>query len=183
MVSMMNHSTRTGHHPLLLAQLQRVIDQSPYWNRDRLLDEGLDMLRDACWADSVVLYTYDQGNFVAAACRPKAPAYVPGIAPSDWFPWGLSQVRPSRFLFIEDAGALAVYPRPDTGYSTMYRLEEFGIATCLHLPLNEREQPVGALQIFWSSPQQEWDDDLGRLLRTIGHYLLTNYATHTPVHQ
>ncbi len=52
-------------------------------------------------------------------------------------------------------------------------LGDLGIRSCLHLPILERQRPVGALQLAWCSPHDEWDDRLGRLLRILGRSLLS----------
>ncbi|MHB1139261.1 MAG: GAF domain-containing protein, partial [Microthrixaceae bacterium] len=73
---------------------------------------------------------------------------------------------PRRFLFVEQAGALpAAAGDPVT-------LGEHGISSCLHLPILERQQPIGALQLFWAEPRLVWDDEQGRILRSLGRFLL-----------
>ncbi|HMX64131.1 MAG TPA: GAF domain-containing protein, partial [Microthrixaceae bacterium] len=84
-----------------------------------------------------------------------------------WFPWGLAPLAADRFVLIDYARAL---PADHDGART---LGELGVRSCLHLPLRQRGRTVGALQVFWSEPRLAWDDDRGRLLRTLGRFLLT----------
>ena len=42
----------------------------------------------------------------------------------------------------------------------------------MHLPVLERQTPVGALQLFWGEPLAAWDDQLGPTLRNLGRFMV-----------
>jgi GAF domain-containing protein len=166
----------TAFEPLhaLSAAIDRLTEHADDWSVPRLLDEGLDLVRDASWADSCALLRIDGDGVVpvhgrpADAVAPDGPA-VPRV-PVTWFPWGLAPVQADRFLLVGDARTLPVRPdRPAV-------LGDSGTRSCLHLPLRERGGTVGALHVFWSEPRLEWDDDRGRLLRSLGQFLLARSA-------
>lgn len=168
----------------LSASVDRLTRHATDWSTPRLLDEGLDLVRDSSWADSCALLrvgpeavdvlhsrpsvrrcTASQAGADRPVAEPSAP--VAGGLPVDWFPWGLAPVRADRFMLIDDARSLAVSPH---GRATLGSL---GVRSCLHLPLLHRERTVGAIHVFWSEPRLAWDDDRGRLLRTLGRFLLS----------
>lgn len=161
----------------------RLSQHEPEWGVERVLDEGMDLVRDSTWADVSVLHRIAADGISVVARRPGAPsgprllqsrltgtvAHAPGLpdsVPADWFPWGLAPVSPARFLLIDDAASLPVSPDGPT-------VGGLGMTSCLHLPILERNAPIGALHLYWSSPRIGWDDDQGRLLRTLGRYLLS----------
>ena len=163
----------TSFEPLhaLSAAIDRLTDHASDWTTPRLLDEGLDLVRDAAWADACALVRSEGDRVVPVHSRPL-DATVPGgpvppAVPDTWFPWGLAPVHADRFLLVDDARTLPATPE---GSPT---LGELGIRSCLHLPLRTRGAALGALLVFWSEPRLEWDDDRGRLLRSLGQFLLT----------
>ena len=161
----------------LSASIDRLTDHAHDWSTQRLLDEGLDLVRDACWADAAALFRVGARRAAAVHARPSVRsrrtrpggvcAPVPDSVDTGWFPWGLAPLAADRFVLIDDARAL---PADPDGART---LGELGVRSCLHLPLRQRGRTVGALQVFWSEPRLAWDDDRGRLLRTLGRFLLT----------
>ena len=153
----------------LSAAFERLSAHSVDWSADRVMDEGLDLIRDSMWADSSALYLIDGDVAIETARRPVNV----GIrereqvrVPLDWFPWGLAPVNPRRFLLVSDAGTLACDP-----FSRAV-LADLGVSSCLHLPILERQRAIGALHLYWSEPRLGWDDDRGRLLRLLGRFLL-----------
>lgn len=163
------------------AAVDRLTRHSTDWTAGRLLDEGLDLVRDVSWADaSALMHVGPEGATVlhrrpgpvdpsaAEPTRTGGACAAGPPAPLDWFPWGLGPIRADRFLLVEDARALPSAP----GDATM--LGALGVRSCLHLPLRQRGRSVGAIQVFWSEPRLAWDDDRGRLLRTLGRFLLTS---------
>jgi len=134
------------------------------------MDEGLDLVRDASWADECHLYAIRGESALKVAGRPARPQCAidddPAGAPLSWFPWGLAPVNPSRFVLVADAAGLP--SSPDGGAT----LGDAGTCSCLHLPILERERSIGALQLYWSEPRLAWDDERGRLLRLLGGFLL-----------
>lgn len=129
--------------------------------------EGLDLVRDASWADECRLYAIrdDVALEVAARPAPVAPREPDGVQLS-WFPWGLAPVNPRRYVLVADARSLPASPG---GNETLGAL---GTTSCLHLPILERQRPVGALHLYWAEPHLGWDDERGRLLRLLGRFLL-----------
>ena len=155
----------------LSAAIDRLTAHAGDWSTHRLLDEGLDLVRDASWADAGALLRIDADTAATVHGRP-VDAVAPGgpvrpEVPVDWFPWGLAPVSPDRFLLVDDARTLPVSPDGDE------TLGDHGVRSCLHLPIRERGAPVGALHVLWSEPRLAWDDDRGRLLRSLGRFLLT----------
>ncbi len=154
----------------LTAAIDRLTGHVDDWTTPRLLDEGLDLVRDASWADACALLRCDGPSILPVHTRPadvvgdEGP--IASAVPDSWFPWGLAPVRPDRFLLVDDARPLAIEPDGRT-------LGDAGVRSCLHLPLLERGEPVGAIHVFWSEPHLAWDDDRGRLLRSLGRFLLT----------
>lgn len=157
----------------LSSAIDRLGEQALHWGARRTIDEGLDIVRDYCWAGSCALYDARQGRIELIGHRPALDMGERLVAPPDWFPWGLAPMNPRRFMFIEDAGRLPAVP---DGSVT---LAERGIESCLHLPLLERDTPVGYLQVFWPETRLVWDDNIGRILRTLGRFLLEAAARDT----
>lgn len=163
---------RSGTGRGLGAAVARLSDHAEEWGADRLLDEGLDLVRDSTWADVVLLHSVEGDAVRVVGRRPgrigpdgHGPD-LPDLLPGDWFPWSLAPARPKRFLLVDDATRLPSAPGgPSVG--------ELGYRSCLHLPINERGRPVGALHLYWAEPRLAWDDDHGRLLRTLGRFLLS----------
>lgn len=158
----------------LSAAFERLSQHADEWSARRIMDEGLDLIRDSTWADAATLYAAEGDDFVEVAVRPTAPDGVAAELASrsaDWFPWGLSPVSPRRFLLVQDAALLPCSPL------SPHTLGEIGIASCLHLPILERQRTLGALHLFWCEPRLEWDDDRGRLLRLLGRFLLARGRT------
>lgn len=156
----------------MTAAFERLSDHADEWGPERILCEGLDLIRDSSWADECRLYAVHPGTAAAVevAARPgpsggRAARRAP--VPTDWFPWGLAPANPRRYLLIADAAAL---PAAHEGTST---LGDEGFASCLHMPILERQRPIGAMQLYWREPRLAWDDQRGRLIRLLGHFLLT----------
>lgn len=152
---------------MLSAAVDRLSANTDDWTLGRLLDEGLDLARDAVWADGAALYAVDENGATAVCRRPRATTPRPDVVAAAWFPWGLGPVNPTRFLLVQDAESLP------TGPGRAPTLGELGIRSCLHLPLLDRQHPIGSLQLFWREPRLVWDDDAGRVLRSLGQYLLS----------
>ena len=150
----------------LSAAVDRLSTHSTEWSCERVLDEGLDLVRDCSWADASMLYAVAPDRVTELSRRPVSPWPTPAELPLDWFPWGLAPLSPQRYLLVEDATALPV--SPGSGET----LGDLGIRSCLHLPILERSVPVGAVHLYWSEPRLHWDDERGRLLRTLGRFLL-----------
>lgn len=164
---------RSGTRSGLSAAVERLSANAGEWGPQRVLDEGLDLIRDSTWADVSLLYALDRRVARVVAGRPDPRAAetgvpVAGIAPvqpRDWFPWGLAPVSPKRYLLVEDAAELTATPSGGT-------VGQLGMRSCLHLPIMERSTPVGAIHLYWAEPRLAWDDDRGRLLRMLGAFLL-----------
>jgi GAF domain-containing protein len=151
----------------LSAAFERLSLHADDWSQERVMDEGLDLVRDATWSDECALYSMDpDGHATEVAWRPAERPPCGQVLPASWFPWGLAAVNPRRFVLVSDATAL-----PSTAGAGP-TLGELGISSCLHLPILERQRPIGALQLFWSEPRVAWDDERGRLLRLLGRFLL-----------
>ncbi len=151
----------------LSASFERLSLHADEWGPERVMCEGLDLARDASWADECRLYAIrdDVAVEVAARPRPVSPRDRDGL-PLSWFPWGLAPVNPRRFVLVADAAALPSGPSGDP------TLGDLGASSCLHLPILERQRPVGALHLYWTEPHVAWDDERGRLLRLLGRFLL-----------
>lgn len=154
----------------LSAAFERLSTHSSEWEPRRVMDEGLDLVRDASWADSCSLYEVDEVRAVEVASRPRLDD-DPVTVGVEWFPWGLAPVAAERFLLVQDATALPRSPDGDVF------LGDLGIRSCLHLPILERQRAIGALHLHWTSPRLVWDDDRGRLLRVLGRFLLSRCPT------
>lgn len=155
----------------LSSAVDRLTAHAADWSTSRILDEGLDLVRDCAWADGSALHA-THGDRVVTLCRRPAVDDAPlADLPIDWFPWGLAPVNPRRFIFVENAGALPATPAGGT------TLGDLHVSSCLHLPILERQQPIGALHLFWSEPRMVWDDESGRILRSLGRFLLGRAST------
>lgn len=150
----------------LSTAVDRLTAHAAGWSTARILDEGLDLVRDCCWADGSALHANHGDHVQVLSQRPADVVDRPSHLPTGWFPWGLAPVSPRRFLFVENASTLPFSP---DGSIT---LGDVGVSSCLHLPILERQQPIGALHLFWSEPRLVWDDDSGRILRSLGRFLL-----------
>lgn len=151
----------------LSAAFDRLSAHADDWGPERVMCEGLDLVRDASWADACRLYSmHDDTAFeVAARPSPTVPRDGDGL-PLSWFPWGLAPVNPRRYLLISDAAGLPSAP------GAAGCLGDDGTTSCLHLPILERQRPIGALHLYWAEPHLGWDDERGRLLRLLGRFLL-----------
>lgn len=133
---------------------------------NELLDAGVSLAAEHTGADGMVLYRND-GDRVRVVRRLRtAWSPRPEELPADWFPWSLGQVSPNRFLFVADCRSLPVGPGASPS------LGDLGIRSCVHLPVLERNQPVGSLQLYWTEPQTAWDDAMGPTLRNLGRFLV-----------
>lgn len=164
--------TGTEHLFGLSSAFERLADHADRWCPSRLMDEGLDIARDAAWADSVALLARRDDQMVQLGTRPLHQVDAGG--PMTWFPWGLAPVNPRRFLLIADARALRF---ASSGRSTF---EDLGIRSAMHMPLVERGQPIGALQLHWKAPRLAWDDERGPLLRLLGRFLIDHGVDRLP---
>jgi len=156
----------------LSASVDRLTAHADNWSTGRLLDEGLDLVRDVSWADSCALLRVSRGRVHVVHARPGLPADSPvppvdGSVPTGWFPWGLAPIDADRFMLVDDARSLPAGPDGPT------TLGELDVRSCLHLPLRQKGRTSGAIHLFWNEPRLAWDDDRGRLLRTLGRFLLT----------
>ena len=154
--------------PGMAAAFERLSDHADEWGPERILCEGLDLIRDSSWADECRLYSVlsDTAVAIEVAARP-GPSEPRTAVPTDWFPWGLAPANPRRFLLIADATRLPASPE------SARTVGDEGFASCLHLPILERQRPIGAMQLYWREPHVAWDDQRGRLMRLLGHFLLT----------
>jgi len=153
--------------PGLSGAFEHLCEHASEWDTTRVLDEGLDLARDAVWADACVLHRVQGDQMVEVARRPvDHDDAVHRAEPLDRFPWDLAPVQAERFLLVSDARMLPVRHGDST------TLGSLGVRSCLHLPILEREAPVGALHLYWSGPRLAWDDDRGRVLRSLGRFLL-----------
>lgn len=154
--------------------VDRLADHADTWSTPRLLDEGLDLARDTGWADAAALLRVRRDVVVPVRRRPGGTPSPVAPVPADWFPWGLAPLQPDRYLMVPDARALQVRPGGAT-------LGEMGLHSALVLPLRDRAGGGGSLLLHWRSPHLVWDDDRGRLLRTLGRFLLDRTATAEPL--
>ena len=132
-----------------------------------ILSDGLGLIQHQCSADQVTLYSAHQHEVIPLGTSPVEEMPT-GACPTDWFPWGFSVAAPERFLFVQNAETLPV------ALGSSQTLGELGLHSCLHLPILERQQLIGALQLYWSAPQEEWDDSTGQILRSLGRLLLAS---------
>ena len=154
--------------PSLSRAFEHLCEHASDWNTSRVLDEGLDLARDAVWADACVLHRVRGDQMVEVARRPvdRAAGATPHAEPLDRFPWDLAPVQAERFLLVSDARGLPVHRGASVTFGSL------GVRSCLHLPILERDSPVGALHLYWSGPRLAWDDDRGRVLRSLGRFLI-----------
>lgn len=150
----------------LVARVDRLTENYDIWTTGRLLDEGLDIVRDHCWAISSSLYAQNGDSVALIRHRPSPPDGIEDHPHPDWFPWGLGGTNPERFLFIENAGLLPAM----SGSSE--QLADRGITSCAHLPILERGRPIGFLQVHWGETRLVWNDHAGRVMRTLARFLL-----------
>ncbi len=136
-----------------------------------ILRQGLDLIRQRCSADQVMLYSTLQRRVtpLGTVQSNNLPStnQNPDSYSTDWFPWGLHIAPPLRFLFVQDAQMLPADP------TSGHTLGQIGLRSCLHLTIRERQQPIGALHLYWSESRPNWDDSKGQILRSLGRLLLT----------
>ncbi|MFN8049903.1 MAG: hypothetical protein U0Q22_00510 [Acidimicrobiales bacterium] len=90
--------------------------------------------------------------------------------PLGWFPWSLGNIRPSKYMFIRNAGALAV------AHDSSTTIGDLGLTSALHLPVlglapgicaaaTLSSAPViGAVCAYWSDERASWSSDDRELL-------------------
>jgi len=147
------------------AHLDGLLACADAWSATRLVDEALDLARDMVDADRAVMFRPAGPLMQCVGCRPRQLGDpLCGDAPVDWFPWGLPQVQPRRFLLVDDATGLRL---PDGR-----TLGQVGIASVVHLPLAGPDAERGALHLHWAHTVDRWDDRVGALLRAVGSFVL-----------
>ncbi len=171
-----DHDVPRPFRPLraLSDAVDRLAEHADTWSTPRLLDEGLDLARDTGWADAAALVRVRGDLVVPVRRRPTGTVSPVAPVPTHWFPWGLATVQPDRYLMVPDARVLQVRPGGRT-------LGELGWHSALVLPLHDRDGGGGSLLLHWRSPHLTWDDDRGRLLRTLGRFLLDRTAPDRPI--
>jgi len=137
-----------------------------------IVSDGLRLIRQQCAADSVTLFSIHEQVVTPLGTSPLSHSAA-GVCSTRWFPWGLHMAQPQRFLLVQQAEMLPADP------ITSQTLGELGVRSCVHLPIVQRQQLLGALQLFWSTPRQTWDDSNGQILRSLGRLLLTISAQQT----
>jgi GAF domain-containing protein len=130
-----------------------------------IISDGLRLIRQQCAADSVTLYSIREQVVTPLGTSPLSQAATETYSAS-WFPWGLHMAQPQRFLLVQQAEMLPAAP------ATSQTLGELGVRSCVHLPIVQRQQLLGALQLFWCTPRQTWEDSSGQILRSLGRLLL-----------
>lgn len=150
----------------LASAVEALAHDSVDLDTNQLLDRGIRLVAEHTGADGAVLYRYDFDRVRVVRRLRSGWSPRPEELPSDWFPWSLGQVSPTRFLFVSDSRNLPIGP----GASPV--LGDIGVASCVHLPVLERQTPVGALQLFWGEPLSAWDDELGPTLRNLGRFMV-----------
>lgn len=150
------------------ASIDRLTAMAGRWSTERLVDEGLDLVRDACWADAAALVRLRGPGAEVLRRRPEHFGLDGwcAAAPRAWFPWGLGMVNPDRYLLVDHAAELPVAP------GSPHRLGDLGVCSALLLPLREQSTVTGAIVVLWREPRLAWDDDRGCLLRNLGRFLL-----------
>ena len=157
--------TGTGAVDLARA-VESLAQDSVEMNTNELLDRGIQLIAEHTGADGAVVYRYDHDRVRVVRRLRSGWSPRPEELPPNWFPWSLGQVSPTRFLFVADSRNLPIGP----GASPV--LGDIGVASCVHLPVLERQTPVGALQLFWGEPLLAWDDELGPTLRNLGRFMV-----------
>ena len=150
----------------LARAVEALAQESVDLDTNELLDRGVRLVAEHTGADGAVLYRYDHDRVRVLRRLRSGWSPRPEELPSNWFPWSLGQVSPTRFLFVADSRNLPIGP----GASPV--LGDIGVASCVHLPVLERQTPVGALQLFWGEPLAAWDDQLGPMLRNLGRFMV-----------
>jgi len=146
--------------------VEALAQDSVEMSTNELLDRGIQLIAEHTGADGAVVYRYDHDRVRVVRRLRSGWSPRPEELPSNWFPWSLGQVSPTRFLFVADSRNLPIGP----GASPV--LGDIGVASCVHLPVLERQTPVGALQLFWGEPLSAWDDELGPTLRNLGRFMV-----------
>jgi len=146
--------------------VEALAQESVELGTNDLLDRGIQLIAEHTGADGAVVYRYDHDRVRVVRRLRSGWSPRPEELPSNWFPWSLGQVSPTRFLFVADSRNLPIGP----GASPV--LGDIGVASCVHLPVLERQTPVGALQLFWGEPLLAWDDELGPTLRNLGRFMV-----------
>ena len=150
----------------LNTDVQLLAARSDELTTNEILDQGIGLITHHSGANGAVLFRHD-GDVVRVVRRLRSTwSPRPEELPADWFPWSLGNISPTRFLFVADSRSLP------TGPGAAPSLGDIGVQSCVHLPILERSQPAGALQLYWSEPLAAWDDAHGPTLRNLGRYLI-----------
>ena len=132
-----------------------------------IVSDGLQLIRHQCSADQVTLSSAEQHGVTPVGTSPVRNMLRDSCS-TDWFPWGFNVATPERFLFVQNAETLPFAQR------SSQTLGELGLRSCVYLPILDRQQLIGALQLYWSAPRTEWDDSTGQILRSLGRLLLAS---------
>ena len=86
--------------------------------------------------------------------------------PFSWFPWSLGNIRPANHVFVRNAAALPLQPTGDS------RVQDLGMGSCLHLPLHEGIEAIGAVCVYWVDERDDWPDEQAGRLAELGRTAL-----------
>lgn len=70
--------------------------------------------------------------------------------PHRWFPWSLGNLRPQNHVFVRNAADLPLRPRGRTS------IGDLGMGSCLHLPLHDGVELIGAVCAYWCEARDDW---------------------------
>ncbi len=82
--------------------------------------------------------------------------------PVEWFPWTLGNIRPANHVFVRNAALLPL--RPDCDMI----VRDLGMGSCLHLPLHDGFETVGAVCMYWSAERDDWPLETAHELADLG---------------
>lgn len=113
-------------------------------------------------AQRVEIYGFvdDHAELVARWGQANGAVMCAGSSvPLAWFPWSLGNIRPEEYMFIRNAGALALGPGDDR------TIADLGMASVVHLPVvSAPAVAVGAICAYWSDERSSWDSSSREVL-------------------
>jgi hypothetical protein len=89
----------------------------------------------------------------AALGHEVAPPASGRPLPHRWFPWSLGNLRPQNHVFVRNAAELPIRP------SSRMTVGDLGMGSCLHLPLHDRVELIGAVWAFWEEARDDWPSE------------------------
>ncbi|NNF50800.1 MAG: EAL domain-containing protein [Gammaproteobacteria bacterium] len=167
------HRNSAGIDPLL-AKVAIDLQTLKADDRDQVIAESIENLRDATGVDSicVALYGSDSRRVfrVIEASHPTSDCWAVGVSGTDIddLPWLGSRLSPLRLVEILDSRYLEPEQAAEQNWLTQLR-----IRSMIAMSFDVGGSPAGFISLLWDKPRSMPDANLGLLLKLVATSLAT----------